>query len=276
MKLTLAILFITILMVSCTACGTTGLSAGRGFTAHLNKCEVLKEQRARGAQQLVAADAAAAEAPTAALIAQQVVLLENRSQNNFHNDNDPRASSPAAAPSSPLPPYPSGRPQRRRQLPKRFRDEPPALPSIVEPPQIPDAPAVALLNVPKVPSSSPSTPTWYPFLNSTVARLMCWFHLGSNLKSIAEFDSLVDDVLLKEDFTQEHLRDFKAARENKRMDDANGENSQDGWQTASVKIKLPAHNVCVPEATAAEFEVEGLLYRPLLDVMKGSISKPSL
>ncbi|KAF7335684.1 GLOBIN domain-containing protein [Mycena venus] len=272
-----------------------------------------------GAQQLVAADAAAAEAATAAYVAQHTIPLEN-----LQDDNNPRASSPAAAPPSPLPPYPSGRPQRRRQPPKRFRDEPPALPSIVEPPEIPDVPAAApdesgtelrpqrwvktepnrfglykvfpnrpthdpdesislddlckspeLLVAPKVPSSSPSTPPWYPFLNSTVARLMSWFHLGSNLKSIAELDSLVDDVLLKDDFNQEHLRNFKAARENKRMDDANGENSQDGWQTASVKIKLPAHNVCVPEADAAEFEVEGLLYRPLLDVMKEAFQSPA-
>ncbi|KAF7371653.1 hypothetical protein MVEN_00021100 [Mycena venus] len=224
-------------MVACTACGATGLSAGRGFTAHLNKCKVLKEQRARGAQQLVAADAAAAEAAVAAHAAQQNIPLEN-----LQDDNNPRALSPAAAPPSPLPPYPSGRPQRRRQPPKRFRDEPPALPSIVEPPEIPDVPAAApeesshltdldctkssridLLMTPTNPSVSTT------FASRPIARLMSWFHLGSNLKSIAELDSLVDDVLLKDDLNQEHLRNFKAAWENKRMDDANGENSQDGW-----------------------------------------------
>ncbi|KAF7341461.1 GLOBIN domain-containing protein [Mycena venus] len=317
MKIPLYILFITLLMVACTACGATGLSAGRGFTAHLNKCKVLKEQRARGAQQLVAADAAAAEAAVVAHAAQQNIPLENmiiipapRPLLLYHPalcllirvDVRSAADNP----------------------PKRFQDEPPTLPSIVEPPEIPDVPAAApdesgtelrsqtwvktkpnrfglykvfpnrpthdpdesislddlckspeLLVAPKVPSSSPSTPPWHPFLNSTVARLMSWFHLGSNLKSIAELDSLVDDVLLKDDFNQEHLRNFKAARENKRMDDANGENSQDGWQKASVKIKLPAHNVCVPEADAAEFEVEGLLYRPLLDVMTEAFQSPA-
>jgi len=66
-------------------------------------------------------------------------------------------------------------------------------------------------------SSSGSTDPWFPFLNATVARLMAWFHLGSTLKSIAELDSLVQDVLLKDDFDRTHLLNFSAARENKRL-----------------------------------------------------------
>ncbi|KAJ7021549.1 hypothetical protein C8F04DRAFT_1313789 [Mycena alexandri] len=132
------------------------------------------------------------------------------------------------------------------------------------------------------PSSSAATPPWSPFMNSTVARLMTWFHLGSNLKSIADLDSLVHNVLLKEDFDPAHLKDFSTARENKRLDDSAPNSGADdspappdGWKTASIKIKLPAPKVCVAEADAAEFEVEGLIYRPLLDVMVEAFQGPA-
>ncbi|KAJ7038615.1 hypothetical protein C8F04DRAFT_887656, partial [Mycena alexandri] len=117
------------------------------------------------------------------------------------------------------------------------------------------------------------------FLNPTVARLMSWFHLGSPQKSVTELDSLVDNVLLHGDFDLAHLRDFSAARENRRLDDAASataadpaadpaaDTASDSWIRTSVKIKLPAPKVRVPEEEAPEFEVEGLVYRPLLDVM---------
>jgi hypothetical protein len=137
-----------------------------------------------------------------------------------------------------------------------------------------------LLVAPKIPSYSPLTPPWFPFLNSTVARLMVWFHVGSNLKSIAELDSLVEDVLMSDDFDREHLNNFSAARENKRLDDATGldpdtDSPPNKWKTASIKIKVPAPKVCVPETEAAEFEVPGLMYRPLLDVMIEAFQSPA-
>ncbi|KAJ7116153.1 hypothetical protein C8R43DRAFT_1138022 [Mycena crocata] len=123
-----------------------------------------------------------------------------------------------------------------------------------------------------------STPAWFPFINSTVARLMIWFHTGSNLKSIAELDSLINNVILHEDFDRKHLEDFSAIRENKRLDDetnmAPGQ-PPSGWTSSSVKLKLPAPKVCIPEEVAAEFEVTGILYRPLLDVMTEAFQSPA-
>ncbi|KAJ7163029.1 hypothetical protein C8R46DRAFT_903252 [Mycena filopes] len=88
------------------------------------------------------------------------------------------------------------------------------------------------------------------------------------LKSIAELDALVEDVLLKDDYDRAHLENFSTAQENKRLDEADsGTGTADGWTRASIKIKLPAPGVCVPEGDAPEFEVEGLVFRPLLDVM---------
>ncbi|KAJ6566115.1 hypothetical protein B0H19DRAFT_847049, partial [Mycena capillaripes] len=95
-----------------------------------------------------------------------------------------------------------------------------------------------------------------------------------------ELDSLVEDVLMKDDFDREHLRNFSAAWQNKRLDNATRPNPDNDspsnkWKKASIKIKLPAHKVRVPEADAVEFEVAGLLYRPLLDVMFEAFQSPA-
>ncbi|KAJ6582169.1 hypothetical protein B0H19DRAFT_928921, partial [Mycena capillaripes] len=127
-------------------------------------------------------------------------------------------------------------------------------------------------------TTSTETPPWFPFLNSTVARLMTWFHLGSTLKSNAELDSLVHDVILHKDFDPKHLEGFSVARENRRLDDAvNTLPGQPpaGWSVGSVKIKLPAPKVCKPEEEAAEFEITGIMYRPLLDVMTEAFQSPA-
>ncbi|KAJ7328437.1 hypothetical protein DFH08DRAFT_709834 [Mycena albidolilacea] len=83
--------------------------------------------------------------------------------------------------------------------------------------------------------------------------------------------------MLHKEFEQEHLKRFSAERENKRLDDAvnalPGE-SPDGWSVGSVKLKLPAPKVAVPEVDAPEFEVSGILYRPLLDVLVEAFQSP--
>jgi hypothetical protein len=105
--------------------------------------------------------------------------------------------------------------------------------------------------------------------------------MGSTIKSLAELDSLVEDVLLQDDFDPVHLKNLSAARENKRLDDTAGCATEDapaapdGWKTASVKIKLPAPKHCVPETDAVEFEVEGLMYRPLLEVLVEAFQSPA-
>jgi hypothetical protein len=135
-----------------------------------------------------------------------------------------------------------------------------------------------LVPPPDTPSSSPTTPPYSPFLNASIARLMCWFYSGSTQKSTAELDSLVNEVLLHEDFSLNHLQGFSAIRENKRLDDTAtalpGE-PPSGWISGSVKIKLPAPKVCVAEKDAVEFEVPGIIYRPLLDVMIEAFQSPA-
>jgi hypothetical protein len=123
-----------------------------------------------------------------------------------------------------------------------------------------------------------------PFLNSTIFRLMCWFYSGSNMKSLAELDRLVNDVILAEDFDQAHLTGFRAVKEVDRLDNYQGDPAdirssflgKDGWIETSVKIRLPADGVQhASETSAPEFEVPGLFYRRLLEVIKSAFREAS-
>lgn len=112
-----------------------------------------------------------------------------------------------------------------------------------------------------------------PFLNVTVFRLMNWFYGGSNMKSMAELDALVDNVLLAEDFNVEHLRDFSAARELKRLDDEDSVSptfsAENGWRESSVKIRLPAEGVKnASEDVAPQFKVHSIHHRSLVEVIR--------
>lgn len=148
---------------------------------------------------------------------------------------------------------------------------------------------------PRIPVPTASSSLFAPFLNASTARLMCWLHNGSNLKSAGELDRLVQDVLLKEDFKASDLRGFSTTREHARIDkdfdqtpvDGDTPDSQvplgppgqdldpdtppqlrDGWETVTIEIPLPGPKVKCPENKAPVFKVEGVLIRPLLDVMR--------
>jgi hypothetical protein len=113
-----------------------------------------------------------------------------------------------------------------------------------------------------------------PFLNATVFRLMNWFYGGSNMKSVAELDRLVKDVILAEDFNVADLKGFSAAKELKRLDEhSEGPefSAKDGWIEGSVKIPLPGEKVKhKSETDAPTFEVKGVFYRPLTEVIKSA------
>ena len=124
-------------------------------------------------------------------------------------------------------------------------------------------------------------PSYHPFNNSTIFRLMSWYYNGSNTKSISNLNKLVNEILLAEDFSQEHLKGFEAGKEYKHLDDykkdpGSGLAAQDGWIEASVLISLPCEGFSFPtEADAPVFNIEGLLYRKLLEVIKAAFSKPT-
>ncbi|KAK7013429.1 GLOBIN domain-containing protein [Favolaschia claudopus] len=292
---TLSLIFLLFIMAKTCVCGHRTKGSRAAMANHQNKCKVLLARHEAAAAQSIAAQAAEA-APAPDPVPEEAPSAE-----------DIRAPSPPPRIPSPPPLRRSGRPGRRINdpepppepentvRPRWFKTSPNSYglykvfphPPTRDPDQsisLDDlcASSDLLVSQKNQPDATPTVPTapWFPFLNATVARLMAWFHLGTNLKSLAELDALVEDVLLQDDFDVAHLRNFRAARENKRLDDTlassidESASAPDGWKTASVKIKLPAPKHCVAEKEAPEFEVPGLMYRPLLEVMIEAFQSP--
>ena len=68
----------------------------------------------------------------------------------------------------------------------------------------------------KIPDISPhqiQESIFAPFLNATVFQLMNWFYSGSNMKSVAKLQLLINNVLLADDYDHEHLKNFSARSE---------------------------------------------------------------
>ncbi|EIW62284.1 uncharacterized protein TRAVEDRAFT_115985 [Trametes versicolor FP-101664 SS1] len=110
---------------------------------------------------------------------------------------------------------------------------------------------------------------------------MHWFYSGSVTKSAGELDSLVNEVLLADNFNVNDLRGFNAKHELNRLDKhtdtgANNFPAADGWRQGSVKIPLPKTKVKhTSEDSAPTFEVHGIFYRPLLTSIKAAYKDAS-
>ena len=75
-----------------------------------------------------------------------------------------------------------------------------------------------LNNTPKHVTEHSHTNSHAPFLNRSIFYLVSWFYSGSGMKSVAELDWLVQEVLLQGDFDVNELTEFKATAETKCMD----------------------------------------------------------
>ncbi|THG97733.1 hypothetical protein EW026_g4333 [Hermanssonia centrifuga] len=122
--------------------------------------------------------------------------------------------------------------------------------------------------------------SWFaPFLNASTFRLMHWTYTGSNLKSAAETERLVHQVLLAPDFDREDLRGFSMHREEERLDkdtDSHRFSHDDGWHEATVTIRLPKEKTKhKSEQDAPKLRVNGVWYRKLLDVIVTAYQDPS-
>ncbi|KAF4568042.1 hypothetical protein EYR36_010050 [Pleurotus pulmonarius] len=143
---------------------------------------------------------------------------------------------------------------------------------------IPPAPELSPASDPQLTSERDSP--WRPFKSPSVARLMAWMYNGSSQKSIAELDTLVHDVILKDDFNPTDLHNFSTKREHNHLDagfDAAAASmdassvvfaSSSGWEATTLRLRLPKGKNKVPESRAPEYEVHGVYLRPLLAVMK--------
>lgn len=108
---------------------------------------------------------------------------------------------------------------------------------------------------------------------------MQWHHNHSATKSASQTDSLVKTVINQPDFKAEHLADFSYAREARRLDEANKNannpfHGQDQWRTGSVKIPLSREGGLSSEDDAPVFEVKGIIYQPLIEIIKAANQDP--
>ena len=109
---------------------------------------------------------------------------------------------------------------------------------------------------------------------------MNWFYDDSTQKSLQGLDRLVHDVILADDFDADDLHQFNAHHETKRMDDAPKDPTSsffaaDGWHTTSISIRLPCEKVKQPEDQAPQFQVQGLHYRKITEVVKSAFEEPA-
>lgn len=129
-------------------------------------------------------------------------------------------------------------------------------------------------------NNTQGTNIYAPFENSTVFRLMKWHHASSSIKSAHELDRLVHDVLVQPDFNANHLQNFRFAREAQRLDEAtnasdNPFGAQTQWKRSSVRIPLPREGTgFAAEEAAPTFEVEGILHRSLIEMIKAANLDP--
>ncbi|KAG2342173.1 hypothetical protein BDR05DRAFT_976596 [Suillus weaverae] len=123
-----------------------------------------------------------------------------------------------------------------------------------------------------------------PFLNVTTFLLMCWFYSRSNMKSLAELDCLINEVILVKEFDRADLQGFWAAKEVECLDNYHGDpedihssfSANDGWHETNVKIRVPADGVMHESLEhAPEFSVPGLFYHHPIEVIKNAFHEAS-
>jgi hypothetical protein len=130
-------------------------------------------------------------------------------------------------------------------------------------------------------ATSAAQTVFAPFRNISIFRLMTWFYSSSGVKSLAEVNSLVKDVILAPDFETEDFIGFDVKKEYKVMDSYQETSTQglspfsfdDSWIKGSVKIPLPCDGVKQREAEAPSLVVE-VYYRKILDIIKAALAEP--
>jgi hypothetical protein len=141
-----------------------------------------------------------------------------------------------------------------------------------------------------------------PFFNPSTFLLMSWYFNGSSIKSYADVDKLIHDVIRHEDFKASDFRPtFSTAREAERMDknqpstsknqplaskkqpstsSANSDSfpfrPEGGWIKGSVSIPVPCDGCKLrSEADAPRFVVDGIWYRRPLEILKRAFTEPA-
>ncbi|KAF8165838.1 hypothetical protein B0H34DRAFT_856090 [Crassisporium funariophilum] len=127
------------------------------------------------------------------------------------------------------------------------------------------------------PSENLESQPSHPFPNQSTLQLMSWMYNGTTSKSNKDLNSLVNEVLLAPGFKINDLKGFDAAKATKQLDEYPQSTSitephlnlAGSWLKGSVSISLPCNKShhC-SEAVAHTYNIDGLLYRKLYNVIK--------
>src|SRR6202522_929073 len=115
-----------------------------------------------------------------------------------------------------------------------------------------------------------------PFENTSILRLMNWFHNNETSKTLNDLDTLVHEVILAPDFNINHFINFRGSQESERLDKFCEEpespfSGDSSWIETSINISVPCEKVPhASESVTPVFKVEGLVYRRPLKVIKAA------
>ena len=124
------------------------------------------------------------------------------------------------------------------------------------------------------------TPPPHPFKNDSTFEMVKAFCLGPSSKTTAGMNQLVQ-LFTSGRVTQEELRGFNSVKELRLLDNFAGKSKIAGGpcQTGSVKIKMPCMRTNSPpfsrEKDAPDFEVHGVRYRSLVDLLVSKVQDPT-
>lgn len=124
------------------------------------------------------------------------------------------------------------------------------------------------------------TPPPHPFKNDSTFEMVKAFCLGPSSKTTTGMNQLVQ-LFTSGKVTCEELSGFSAVKELHLLDDFAAKSTIAGgpWQTGSVKIKMPCMRANKPsfsrEKDAPDFEVPGIRYRSLVDLLVSKVQDPS-
>ena len=130
------------------------------------------------------------------------------------------------------------------------------------------------------PGPAATSPVSHPFKNDSTFEVVKTLQLGPSSKT-AQGMNAVAGLITSKKVDPDEILGFNATTELRHLDDFAAKSPIAGgpWQTGSVKIKMPCmrgHNRSISkEEDAPEFEIPGVRYRSLVDILISKIQDPN-
>ena len=122
-----------------------------------------------------------------------------------------------------------------------------------------------------------------PFLTKSMFLLIDWYYSATNFLSLSHLTRLIT-IFQNKDFTLDDFQNVNIKSELERLDkelpgrseaQADPASEAHGWYTSSIEIPLPCERVKRMEENAAKLQVDGLVHRQLIELVKMTSSDPS-